>query len=99
MNKKCKAPGQDNINSELEKYAPVEFKLRLLQFLNYIYIYIYRERERERENHIPNEWRNAVITPIFKKVDRSEPKNYRGISILNTCYKLYSKILNMKLQK
>jgi len=53
MNKKCKAPGQDNINSELEKYAPVEFKLRLLQFLNYIYIYIYiyiyRERERERE--------------------------------------------------
>ena len=27
-----------------------------------------------------------------------EPQNYRGISILNTCYKIYSKILNMKLQ-
>jgi hypothetical protein len=27
------------------------------------------------------------------------PKNYRGISILNTCYKIYSKILNMKIQK
>src|SRR5215469_16768097 len=27
-----------------------------------------------------------------------EPKNCRGISILNTCYKIYSKILNMKLQ-
>jgi len=70
-------------------YVPEEFKLRLLQFLDNIY----------RENRIPNKWRNAVITPIFRKGDRREPKNYTGISILNTCYKLYSKILNMKLQK
>jgi len=89
LTKNGKAPEQDNINSELYKYAPVEFKMRLQQFLNNIY----------RENCIPNEWRNAVITPIFKKGDRREPKNYSGISILNTCYKLYSKILNMKLQK
>jgi hypothetical protein len=27
-----KTPGQDNINSELFKHAPEEFKLRLLQF-------------------------------------------------------------------
>jgi hypothetical protein len=47
---------------------------------------------------IPNEWRNAVITPIFKKDDRREPQNYREISILNTCYKIYSRILSMKLQ-
>jgi len=39
-------------------------------------------------NRIPNEWRNAVITPIFGKGDRRETKNYRGISILNTCYKI-----------
>jgi hypothetical protein len=89
LTKNGKAPGQDKINSELYEYAPVEFKLRLLQFLNNIY----------RENCIPNEWRNAVITPIFKKGDRREPKNYREISVFNTCYNLYSKILNMKLQK
>jgi len=83
-----KTPGQENINSELCKYAPEEFKLRLLKFLNNIY----------RENCIPNEWRNAIITPIFKKGDRREPQNYRGISILNTCFKIYSRILNMKLQ-
>jgi hypothetical protein len=68
--------------------APEEFKLTLQQFLNNIY----------RENRIPNEWRNAVITTIFKKDDRREPKSYRGISILNICYKIYSKILNTKLQ-
>jgi len=88
LTKNRKTPEQDNINSELYKYAPEEFKLRLLQFLNNIY----------RENCFPDEWRNAVITPIYKKGDRTEPKNYREISILNTCYKIYSKILNMKLQ-
>ena len=88
LTKNGKSPGQDNINSELYKYAPEEFKVSLLQFLNHIY----------RENRIPNEWRNTVITPIFKKGDRREPKNYRRIIILNTCHKMYSKILNMKLQ-
>ena len=41
---------------------------------------------------------NGVITPIFKKGDRREHKNYRGISILNSSYKIYFKIFNMKLQ-
>jgi hypothetical protein len=62
-------------------------KLRLLKFLNNIC----------RENCIPNEWKKVVITPILQKDDRREPQNYRGISILNTCYKMYSRILNMKL--
>jgi hypothetical protein len=88
LTKKEKAPGQNNINSKLYKYAPEEFKLMLLQFLSNIY----------RENCIPDEWRNADLTPLFKKGDICEPQNYRGISILNTCYNIYSKILNMKLQ-
>ena len=88
LTKNGKTPGQYNINSELYKHAAEEFKLRLLKFLNNIH----------RENCIPNDWRNAVITPLFKKGDRRKPQNYRGISILNTCYKIYSRILNMKLR-
>jgi len=83
LTKNGKTPGQDNISSELQKYAPEEFILRLLQFLKNIY----------RENCIPNEWRNAIITPIFKKSDRREHKAYRGLSILNTCYKITLKFL------
>jgi hypothetical protein len=63
LTKNGKTPGQVNINLELYKYAPEEFKLRLLKFLHNINF----------ENRIPNEWRNAVITQIFKKVDIKEP--------------------------
>jgi hypothetical protein len=55
-----KSPGEGNINSELHKYTPEEYKLRLLKFLNNIYT----------ENCITNEWRNAVVIPILKKGDR-----------------------------
>ena len=64
LTKNDKTPGQDNIDSQLYKYAPEEYKLMSLQILNNIY----------RENHIPNEWRNVVVTPIFKKGDSREPK-------------------------
>ena len=38
LNKNSTSPSEDNINSELHKYVPEEFKLRLLKFLNNIYI-------------------------------------------------------------
>ena len=72
LTKNWKTPGLDNIYSELYKYTPEQFKLRLLQFLNNIY----------RENCIPDEWRNAVITPIFKKGDRREPKTTEELVFL-----------------
>jgi hypothetical protein len=65
----------------------VEFKLRLLQFLNNIYT----------ETFIPDGWRNAIVITLFKKGNTRDSKDYKGIGILNTSYNIYSKILNMKL--
>jgi len=47
---------------------------------------------------IQEEWKNSIVTPIYKKGYKQNMENYGGINLLNTCYKLYSKILNDKLK-
>jgi hypothetical protein len=55
-----------------------------LNFLNVCWIY----------GDISEAWRTAVLIPIHKKGDRNNPDNYRCISLLNTGYKIYSKIID-----
>jgi len=43
---------------------------------------------------MPEEWKNVIILHIYKKADKQKVENYRGISQLNACYKVYSKVLN-----
>ncbi len=45
---------------------------------------------------IPSEWTKAIICPIPKSStnDPRIPLNYRGLSILNCMYKMYSSVLN-----
>jgi hypothetical protein len=35
---------------------------------------------------VPTDWREAIVTPVFKKGAKSKPENYRPISL--TCYVL-----------
>jgi sorting nexin-29 len=81
--KNRKPPGSDGINTELIKYAPQAFVYRFLDFVNICWKY----------GHIPTEWNEAVIVPIFKKGDRKNCNNYRGISLLNSGYKIYAKVI------
>jgi len=39
---------------------------------------------------IPKDWNTAIICPIFKKGNISKVENYRGISLLDTSYKVLS---------
>jgi hypothetical protein len=43
-------------------------------------------------------WKNGIVIPIHKKGEKQRMEICRGISLLNSCYKLYSKILNEELQ-
>ena len=81
------SPGSDGINNELYKHAPESILRTFLNFLNVCWIY----------GDIPEEWRTAIVIPIHKKGDRNNPDNYRGISLLNTGYKIYSKIIAKRL--
>ena len=43
---------------------------------------------------VPEEWRPVVIVPPYKgKGERTECKNYRGISFLNAVGKIYAGLL------
>lgn len=43
---------------------------------------------------LPPDWRTATITPIFKKGSRSQPENYRPISLTSVVAKLIEGIVN-----
>ena len=46
---------------------------------------------------VPQHWRAGDIVNLFKKGDRADPGNYRGITLLDVVGKFYTMILNTRL--
>ena len=44
-------------------------------------------------NQLPSDWRNANISPIFKKGDRHVASNYRPVSLTSVCCKMLEHIV------
>jgi len=78
--KNNKSPDENNINSELIKLAGKHLATEIHKL-------IYNVWTREK---IPTDWNMAIICPIFKKGDPAKVENYRGISLLDTSYKVLS---------
>ena len=49
--------------------------------------------------YFPENWSEGFIVPIFKKGDINEVSNYRGITLLSTLGKLFTRILDNRLNK
>jgi len=45
------------------------------------------------KEELPEELKESIIVPIYKKTDKTDGINYRGISILSTMYKILCNIL------
>ena len=50
-----------------------------------------------REGECPNDWRTANVTPIHKKGDRTDPSNYRPVSLTSQVCKVLEKIVRDKI--
>jgi len=42
---------------------------------------------------MPENWNEAIIISLHKKGDKTECNYYRGISLLNSVYKIFPKVL------
>ena len=49
-----------------------------------------------REGRAPMDWQTGIVVPIFKKGDRRECSNYRGITLLNLSGKVYARVVERK---
>jgi hypothetical protein len=84
--KNRKAAGPDGLNSELFKYGGPVLSNRLLKLIN----------ECWKERSIPEEWGQARVKSLSKKGKRGNCSNYRGISLLNSGYEIYGKIITQR---
>ncbi|KAL1460740.1 hypothetical protein WDU94_012692 [Cyamophila willieti] len=84
-----KSPREDGIIVEMWKAV----NLNTLEVLEKLIKQIWYTEE------LPEEWKTALIHPIHKKGDKTDPNNYRGISLLQVTYKILSKALQNRLDK
>jgi sorting nexin-29 len=87
--KNNKALGADGITAELFKQGGIELKNRMLQLILSI----------SANEELPHECNFGIICPILKKGDPMTCSNYRGISLLNTAYKILSYIIYVRLSE
>jgi len=47
----------------------------------------------------PENWKEGVVVPIVKKGDRERVKEYRGVILMSSCYKIYAITLAKRLRR
>ena len=88
--KNGKSPGEDMITNEFLKQS--------LPFILPFYTNLFNTVL--ETGHIPESWTTGVIVPIYKKKgDPKDPANYRGITLVSALGKVFTRLLNDRLEK
>jgi len=84
-----KAPAEDGIPSEFYKYHTEGFLQIICDVFNRMY----------EGMSVDESFNSVLLCPVYKKGDRSDVNNYRGISFGNTIGKLFASVMNERLKK
>lgn len=87
--KNNKSPGQSGITGENIKYGGEILRQNVHKLIKEVW----------HQEVMPREWNKAIILPIFKKGDKTECSNYRGIALLDVTYKVLATWLKRKLEE
>ncbi|XP_054719192.1 uncharacterized protein LOC129228537 [Uloborus diversus] len=82
-----RAPGPYGIKAELLIVNAPELNNELLKIISDVW----------NQEQMPIEWEGSSIFTIHKKGDRLDCRNYRGITLLNVAFKIFSNILFRRL--
>lgn len=85
--KNNKSPGTDTITAEMLKNGGDTLVRASHELIQQVW----------NEETMPEEWKQGLIIPIYKKGDRRDCKNYRGITLLNVIYKIFSILIYNRL--
>ena len=84
-----KAHGKDDVLNEFLKYSPPQVIEMLTKFFNSILL----------TGFVPEDWTTGLILPLYKgKGSVNETDNYRGITLLSCVGKLFTAVINDRLQ-
>lgn len=85
--KNNKSPGDDGIPGELYKCLSTRMLPVLLKLFNKIL----------QTGDFPESWVTAIIIPLYKKGDKNDCGNYRGISLLCVLSKIFMGVISKRL--
>ena len=87
--KRRKAPGPDDIPTEIVKELDADNKEYILELMVKWW----------NEEYIEEEELQARVVLIYKKGDTNKFENYRPISLLNTLYKIFAALLHIRISE
>ena len=84
-----KAGGIDSLINEIVKYGGNDITVATWRLCEAVF----------RLEKIPQDWARGLIFPLFREGDARVPDNYRGITLLSVVGKIYTTVLNARINR